>query len=453
MSVRRHPCIWGLLTLGLVARPTFAEEGPRFETAPLSLVVALVEDPQFPPLDEALVQRALRSAEEEYARRFDVARPEFRVKYRYEVSRFLSVYSRPSDPRCSEQFKARYRGTGLAELAPHKDRALTFFRRWPIESLRGFVPEADREQMQSYEDIYAYYAERYVAKIDAMKALQTPAGTPLLEPERSWDRSFVAWLCALERQTDFDVLITNTFIVSDLLTEPHPHSVFGKAKIGGIAARSDHRAALGGQALLATTFGIDTEIPELNEIANKKPTFVQRARLLGAYLLAHEVAHAIFGIPDVYDHPLGCLMTSRPGATYLDGLAELDAHPEPCDKCRPYVEARSLFDRGRSALAAGRPKLASSLLLASVKGTPQHFHGGRRQRLSKVTLVSSAAQESLGKAQLALRYAQIAAKLDPRSLEAKNQVAALHPMIDAARTTVLTTTVATSSAASPKDLR
>ena len=160
-------------------------------------------------------------------------------------------------------------------------------------------------------------------------------------------------MCALKRQEDSDVVLTNTFILSDLLTEPHPHSVFGKAKIGGIAMPSPHRSALGGQVLLATTFGIDTKVAALSELGGKPATFDERAQILGAYLLAHEVAHAFFGIPDVFDHPLGCLMTSRPGATYRDGIEELEAHPTPCPRCQPYVQARKSLDRGREAYRKG----------------------------------------------------------------------------------------------------
>ncbi len=422
-----------------------ANADPAFETAPIELVVALVEDPDFPPLDDRLVQRALRYAQQEYARRFDVAPAKLRVLYRYDVARFLDIYSLPSDPRCAKHFAARYRGTGLQELLPHRARALKFFRKWTIESLRGFVPEERREGISKYEDVYKFYAQRYVNKIEEMKALQTPAGTPLLAPEKSLNRSFVAWLCALERQDDFDVLITNTFIVSDLLTEPHPHSVFGKAKIGGIAARSEGRKALGGQALLATTFGIDSKIPGLDDIASKNPTFKQRARLLGAYLLSHEIAHAVFGIPDVYDHPPGCLMTSRPGASYLDGLEELMANPAPCPKCRPYVRARSLFDRGNRALAEGRAKAASRLLLSSAKRTPRHFHGGRRRRLSKVTLAASRAQELMGESKRALRYAKIAKKLDPRSVAAQDFLQSLTPVFAVRPRLTLAATASTST--------
>lgn len=431
--------------------PPAAAEAPAFETAPLELVVAVVEDPGLEPLDEALVKAGLRHAADEYARRFDVAPPRFTLDGRFDVKGFLTKYANPDDPLCRSEFAARYRGTGPAELKPFRERALKFFRRWPLESLRGFVAEEERGGIEGYDDVYEAYARQYVARVELLEGLRTASGAPLIRPERSYERSFVAWLCALERQHDYDVVITNAFILQDLLTEPHPHSVFGKAKIGGIATRAGGRAALGGQALLATTFGFDTEIAELNEIGGRPLTPALRARLLGAYLLAHEIAHATFGIPDVYDHPKGCLMTTRPGATYLDGLRELEATPRPCPKCRPYVRARSLLDRGEAALAAGRPEEAARLLLESARATPEHFHGSRRKRLARVTVAASKAHASLGRRQRALRYARAAQKLDPRSSAAQAQIEALLlPLGPGERAVIVSRTASTATVAAPR---
>lgn len=404
-----------LWVLGIVLAPraSLGEDGPVYPKSP-RLIVALVEDPDFPPLDERLIQAAMRAAQAEYTRRFDAPPPTFDVRYRFEVSRFLSLYARPRAPQCQETFKARYRGTGQDELTPHRTVALKFLRRWSLEALKGFIPESDRAAIDSYEALYQRYADRYVATVDAMKALKTPANTPLIAPQASVDRSFVAWLCALKMQDDYDVVMTNTFILSDLLTEPHPHSVFGKAKVGGVATRSPKRHALGGQALLATTFGIDTDLPAFNETGGRKPTFAQRAQLLGAYILAHEIAHATFGIPDVYDHPDGCLMTSRPGKSYLDGLKELNAITRPCPQCQPYVQARRLFEMGKDLLDAAQYRRAVRVLTRSAKQTPKHFHGGRRRRLAQLTLWSSQAYGAMGRKSRARRFARLAMKLNPQ---------------------------------------
>lgn len=412
--------------LGAVAAVANAAPATKLETTAPRLVVALVEDPDFPPLDEKLVQRALRYAESQFGERFSVTPPTFDVQYRYTVARFLDTYAIPSDPQCRGLYAARYKGGGAAELEPHRQKAIAFLERWPLDALLGFVDPADRPAIKTHQDIYELYVRRYVATVDAMKGLKTPAGTPLVQPGTSAQRSFVAWMCAMQRQQDFDVILTNGFILADLSTEPHPHAVFGKAKIGGIAAKSPARRALGGQALLATTFGIDTKLKEFDELGGAPASFEERAKILGAYLLAHEVAHALYGIPDVFDHPPGCLMTSRPGATYRDGLAELEAHPEPCPKCRPYVEARSLQDRGRKAMDDGQYTAAVRYLTEAMKLIPKQFHGGRKRRMSELTLMAAQSMRAQGKGAQAKRYAQLALELDPTSPEARALVEELN---------------------------
>lgn len=392
------------------------------------LTVALVEDPDFPPLDEKLVKRSLDSAREEFTRRFDAPAPKFEVKYRFDVEGFLGAYGNRRDPKCKELYAGRYKGGGANELRPHQDRALRFLKKWSLDALKGFIEDDAKDRVKSYEEVYDYYVARYTGTVAKLSKLKTPNGTPLVEPGRSEHRSFVAWMCALERQEDSDLVITNTFILSDLLTEPHPHSVFGKAKIGGIAMPNRHRAALGGQVLLATTFGIDTQVPELSELGGTPATFEERAKILGAYLLAHEVAHAIFGIPDVFDHPLGCLMTSRPGATYRDGIRELDAHPTPCPRCQPYVVARKRMDDGRQAYDDKRYGDARRLLLSAAKEIPEHFHGGRRRRIAEIVLLASRASEGSGATNDAVKFAKLAVKLDPRSTEASQQLESLTVM-------------------------
>ena len=401
---------------------TSASPEPEFVTRPLELTVALVEDPDFPPLAQRLIERAVHHARAQFSLRFGVRPPELPIRYRFPARRFIDVYSNPRDPKCASLFRARYRGTGARELTPFRTPAIAFLKQWNIEDLTRFVPDNKRADLQSYEALYTYYAGYYVKAFDHLAHLKTPAGTPLVEPNKRLERSFVAWLCALARQDAYDVIVTNTFISSDLLSEPYPHSVLGKVKVGGVASPSPARSALGGQALMVTTFGIDTDIASLSELSGTPPTEDTRAQLLGKYLLAHEIAHAVFGIPDVYDHPRGCLMTSRPDTTYRDGLEELAAHPVQCPRCRPYVQARSLFDRGHIALEDDRPKLAARLFARAARITPKHFHGSRRRWLSKVTLGASRAQWALGARKKAARYAQLALRLDPRSPDARSHL-------------------------------
>lgn len=404
------------LIVALAAAPASA--------APLTLTVAVVEDPDFPPLDERLMRAAFNYGAREYALRFGVDQPRFEIRYRFDSQRFIGLYARADDPLCKAWFEARYQGGGLAEIQRYKDKTVRFWEKWSLEELKGFVPEERRAKITSHADLFPYYAERYVGRVEKLRGLKTPSGNPLVEPA-SWARSHVAWNCALQRQRDVDLVVTNTFLLADFLTEPHPHAVFGKLKIGGIAGPNPSRQVLGGQALLASTFGVDTDLSELSEMPGNKATFEERAKILGAFLVAHEIAHAIFGIPDVFDHPAGCLMTTRPGETYRDGLRVLAENPVPCPRCQPYVEARKLFEEGYAAHAAGRHAEATRILSRAGTQLPKHFAGGQRRRLAEITLISSQAYLAQGNEGRAKQYAELATKLDPRSERAASHLKSL----------------------------
>ncbi len=385
---------------------------------PVTLEVALVDDPDLPPLDDTLVSRALASASETFATRFGVASPRFHVVARFSLDAFMKRYAKPSSAECAPTFSVRYRGGGRDELMLHKDAALRFFQRWPLDDLKTFVAPERRAAVTDYATLHTAYVDKYLATVATLESLTTPAGTKLVEKVPADGRSHAAWSCALAAQRQFDVIVTNTFILADILTEPHPHAVFGKAKVGGIAGPSPGRSALGGQALVASTFSIDTPLPFLSELGNKPVTSEERAEILGAFLLAHEVAHAVFGIPDVFDHPPGCLMTTRPGETYREALAALIEHPGPCPRCRPYVEAREAYDRGKQEVAGGDAKAGVASLTQALRLMPKHFHGKKR-RVGAVLTLAAQGSATLGDEAKARRYAELAIESDPTSEEAR----------------------------------
>jgi tetratricopeptide (TPR) repeat protein len=405
-----------------IGDPTGAPTAPA---APPGLVlsVALVLDPEFPGIDAALVARALDEAAATYAERFAVAPPRFLVNGTFESAEFLAKYAQQDNPRCAVMFNARYTGGGELELLPHQEKATRFLERWTLEALLGFIDEKDRPRIKSHADVYKVYAERYLKTVAALRTLRTPKGTPLVSPDKSIARSMAAWNCALQEEGDFDVVITNAFILADILTDPQPASVFGKGKIGGLATANPKRGALGQQALLASTFAIDTPIASLSELNGHPASVDERAAILGSYLLAHEISHAVFGVPDVFDHPAGCLMTSRPGETYREGLKLLREHPGPCPACRPYVDARAALDDGRSRLFAGDIDGALLSLARAVKITPKQLHGGYKRRIGEISALVAQAYFDQGRQKQALSYAKKALALDPTSIDAQRMVA------------------------------
>jgi hypothetical protein len=391
----------------------------------LDLEVGVVIDPDFPPLDSDLINRALKSAAKSFQDRFGVTAPNFVVTSTLSVEEFIRSAPLTTSKRCKDLLAVRYRGGGPKEFEPHRARAIKFLKRWPLKSLSVFVDSEDSEAQKTYPALYEYLVQTYTRTVEKLRASRTSTGTALVDPAKSNRRSFAAWNCALSEQSKFDVVITNTFIMADLMTEPHPHAFLGKAKIGGIAGPNQSRTALGRSALLATTFGIDTHIEWLSELSGTPATEVERASILGDYLLAHEIAHAVFGIPDMFDHPPECLMTSRPNETYRQGLKLLTDNVGTCPKCRNWVKARSYLDKARNALQKRRPKTALRFLARASSRTPKHFHGGYKKRMSQISYLVSRSYQLLKRNKRAKRFAKRALDLDPKSFEAKNQWAVL----------------------------
>lgn len=407
----------------LVATATPARGRSALSVAPLVVEVGLVEDRDFPPLDPTLVDRALARAARTFAERFDVGPPKMLVTGRLDSDSFLRDNVHPDRPRCAGLLSARYAGGGAKAFGPHADAATAFLSRWSIDSLAAFL--APDERATTHAEMFEVARRRFAATVERYGALRTPAGTPLIEPDKSLARSFAAWSCALHDQERFDVVVTNAFILADVMSEPHPHSIFGKAKIGGIAGPNPSRGVLEGQALLVTTFGFDTPLPELSELGGIAASEEERAAILGDYLLAHEIAHSVFGIPDMFDHPAGCLMTSRPNETYREGLALLATNPGACARCRQWVEARAAYDKARSLLDKGQHRAALGALATASQRTPSHFHGGYKRRMSSISVLVSRAYALAGRSTRALEYAEKALELDRSSEQARAQVAAL----------------------------
>jgi hypothetical protein len=97
-----------------------------------------------------------------------------------------------------------------------------------------------------------------------------------------------------------------------------------------------------------------------------------RNTIIGAYYFAHEFGHAFFYLPDVYDHPLSCLMNSAPGVDDLKGYEYLVSDPHPCPKCRPWIGARLKTFSASLAAQAGDFKKASRLYLEAARETPEN---------------------------------------------------------------------------------
>ena|GEM_PF-2126507 len=390
------------------------------KNAGLFLEVAIVTDPKLPQINQDLIAAALESAAKTFEIRFGLQKPHFVVTSSLSVSEFMKQAPLETSKYCLSQISKRYRGTGPQEFEPYEQKAKKFLKKWSLKSLTSFVTDSKIKRSPTYDGVYEHLIERYVTTVQRLAETKTRSQQPLVRPKYSTEQSFAAWNCALREQRNFDVIITNAFIMADIMSEPHPHAFFGKAKVGGIATLNPHRNALGKAALLATTFAIDTPITWLSELDGKPALPKERAEILGDYLLAHEIAHAIIGIPDVYDHPAECLMTSRPNQSYRVGLQLLRRHQKPCSRCRKWVDAYRAYHKAVKMLSNNRPRSALRYLSRASKITPKHFHGGYRRKMSDISYLVAKAYGEIGRKSRSLKFARRALELNPRSKEAQN---------------------------------
>src|SRR5438094_9549575 len=106
------------------AEETKAPAPSRLEISEVQLAVAIVEDPDFPPIEPELAKRSLDLASAEFAKRFSVPAPTFTITNEFTLSGFLGEYALPVDPRCKPLYDARYRGGGETRRAPRKQVAM-----------------------------------------------------------------------------------------------------------------------------------------------------------------------------------------------------------------------------------------------------------------------------------------------------------------------------------------
>ena len=244
---------------------------------------------------------------------------------------------------------------------------LKYIQAFTLQELGNIMPAV---QPKTYPAYRAALEAEYHRKMAWLASLELPGGGPVLQmPLPPW-QSAMDWRDFLAAQDRFDIVLTNTLIAWDVTHSPPPHSIFHHAKLGGGAMASPRRRALGQQAVLLDVF---EEYGGVAGICRTDPAVgrSERNRIIGAVLLAHELGHALFSLPDVYDHGDACLMNSS--AHNLDqreAYRLLIADLHPCTKCAPWVHAAVELAAARRAAAAGDVARAAALFESGIADTP-----------------------------------------------------------------------------------
>lgn len=381
---------------------------PVPDAAALTLDVLIANDPDFPAVDDEAAKGILDEAVNTVSDKLGYKGLSFRVVGRTTVKQFLDDNA---DDACLASFEpVRVRAGTRSARSLGAKAVMSFLQRWKVDELKAFFPVSDRKGLTTYDAIAQKLQDEFDRKVGLIAGFKLESGVSLLAPEKADERSYVRWVCAMRTQGQADLVLTNAFILYDLGSEPYPHSIFQKCKVGGASLLSPKRRAMRGRAMVSSTFSMMTDLPFFKEegIEDLRPR--ERFEVIGSFIVAHELGHALFKLPDFYDHPKECLMTTKYETGYVSGYWYLKAYPGTCSACAPWVAAkRHVFvaDRVRS----GSVDDAIAELKQAIRDTPKHIDGSYRRYI----------------ADLSYEVAELYAQKDPT--EARRWVAAVLKVI------------------------
>jgi sterol desaturase/sphingolipid hydroxylase (fatty acid hydroxylase superfamily) len=277
---------------------------------------------------------------------------------------------------------------------------LKFVQNFSLEELGNMMPRVKVRTHDAYRE--ALEAE-YHKKMSWLASLTLPTGAPLLQQPVPRYQSAMDWIYLLNVQDRFDIVMTNTLIAWDVTHSPPPHSIFHHAKLGGGAMPSRKRKALGHQAVLLNVF---EEYGGVAGICRSDPavTRSERNRIIGAVLLAHELGHALFALPDVYDHGDQCLMNSSThNVDQRVAYRLLTARMSPCAKCEPWVRAAIELSNARQAAASGDATRAAALYERVLADTPIRLNRDYGAYMAELSVEMLPFLEKAGRAEAVAR--------------------------------------------------
>jgi hypothetical protein len=391
----------------------------------LQLEVLLVNDPDFPPVTEDSARRILSSARHTLADKLAFPNVEFRIVGETSVADFIGRNTNPNDA-CSRQFEPlRVRVGQRAAREVEPKLVNDFLSRWSVESLAAFFPVAQRVGLTTYGKIREKLLEEFDRKVAVIAGFKLDNGESLLSAAKLDHRSYVSWICAIRNQNEADFVLTNEFILYDLASEPYPHSIFQKCKMGGASLLSPKRRAIHRRALVASTFSMVTDIPFFIEEGAEWLTTRERLEVIGTFIVAHEMGHAVFKIPDFYDHPPECLMTTKFETGYVSGWRELKAHPGPCPDCQPYVDAKRHVFLAHEARMDGKLDEVIKNLKIAIRKTPKHTDGSYLRYVADLSVQIAETFAAKGDPKQARRWLKAALRIVPEHDQALALAASL----------------------------
>ncbi len=291
-----------------------------------------------------------------------------------------------------------------------------FLERWELEELKSFFPDApaDADRAWVARSLLAAYAER----IAELKDLKYADGRPFLEKKGYTYHSYLAWATAASTQQKWEIVVTNAPIVYDHITQPYPHNVLKRALLGGVSLTGQVRGSALNRVILLSLATFAEGQPSFLEESLVGRSGKERMKVAASYLLAHELGHAVYLVPDVYNHGVKCLMnTTLANMDYWSGYRQLVSNKGRCALCSPYRRTREKLVSGDRQYAKQKYEKAFKSYRQAEELLPERISGERPVVLSRLMLKQLKCLVFLGKREESLTLVDKLVATDPENKE------------------------------------
>ncbi len=335
--------------------------------------VAYLEDKRVPSISNKDIKKIISSAKDELYIKFGTKNIIFDYKGKKNIKSFFKKYLKKNSKFYKNLaiYKLNLRKNHI-DYEQFKPEIIKFLKQWKLWDLKDFFPPDIKSKISSYDDIVYYLFKIYEKKVNILKNLKFK-GRFIIDKSKDSVNSYINWLTVMYFQNRYDIVFSNTLIVYDNIVAPYPHAVLRYAKVGGSSFESPKRKIFDGTSSMVNLFEMLTP---LKYFKSKKIDYsLSREKwddIIGRFIMAHEMGHMIYLIPDVYDHPKGCLMdSSYMNMDYYEGYKILLKYPFQCPKCKVWVDARNTHFYADSLFNKKNYKDAIFYYKKAIKQTPR----------------------------------------------------------------------------------
>jgi AhpD family alkylhydroperoxidase len=337
-----------LLVLAWLAAPASAGSFSAQVGVAALVDVYVVNDPAFAVVSRESIQKVLQHADVAVRRHLGATSPEWDVHESVSPQAMHALLGAVTLARCQQRFAGRTpKSLDDFDRPSLRQDVAKFLHRWPILPL-----------LRSFQGAYDY------DDVARLLLVQMRSQAEEWLPSSDFGRRFSDWMCWLSAHED-SVVITNQTVHFDWLSEPFPHTVRNGSLLSGATVANSQSRILMGRSLVVST--------------SKRATPVEQTELIGDFVLAHELGHALVRIPDVYDHGPDCLMNTEMSESRERQVQLFVSKAKRCKKCRVHHAARATFERMQREASNGSLATAERTMRRAFTKLPSVADGPEKE--------------------------------------------------------------------------